>query len=190
MFQLLGFGIPSQEGNTEAALEQGLIHKLGLTVGPGELCRSSSVPARLSRSCWCYYPLHSSTKELCSVQSHDLWGSQLTQNGICPNLQHSDVDSWLDLQWVPVCGRGKNLWAFTWGRGKLCCMLLCTPLVLPDGLPSCPGPFQGLSQLFAAACFTDCTLSMCSFPYRILPSFSQQQPKQFLQGFLSLPHLI
>lgn len=76
--------------------------------------------------------LHSRTKGLCSGQSHDLWdpwGSQLTQSGICPNLLHSDVDSWLSLLWVPLCGRGKSLWAFIWGRG------------------SCPGPFQGLSQL-------------------------------------------
>lgn len=72
MFHLVGFGIPSQEGKTEAALEQGLVHKLALTVGPGGLCRGSSVPARLSGSCWGYYPLCPRTKALCSVQSHDL----------------------------------------------------------------------------------------------------------------------
>lgn len=72
MFHLVGFGIPSQEGKTEAALEQGLVRKLALTVGPGGLCRGSSVPARLSGSCWGYYPLRPRTKALCSVQSHDL----------------------------------------------------------------------------------------------------------------------
>lgn len=51
MFQPLGFGVPSQEGSTEAALERGFVHGLALTVGPGNFAGAlQSLPGSAGRA--------------------------------------------------------------------------------------------------------------------------------------------
>lgn len=65
MIQLMGFGIPLQEGDAEEELEQGLMHELALRRG---LRAHQSPPGSADPYCG-YYLLHWRTKELCSAQS-------------------------------------------------------------------------------------------------------------------------
>jgi len=73
MLQLMGSGIPLQEGEAEGALEQGLMRKLGLMMElSGGFAGACQSPPGSADPCWGYYPLRLRTKPLCSVQSHDL----------------------------------------------------------------------------------------------------------------------
>ena len=73
MLQLMGFGIPSQAGEAEGALEKGLVHKLAPMMGPrGDFAGAHQSLPGSADPCWGYYPLHPRTKGLCSVRSHDL----------------------------------------------------------------------------------------------------------------------